>query len=122
MRKFTKHDFLMICDWLAKHGKKVPEYHFFPPTGLILDSAACGFLIRCDNNIGILDFFITNPDVPQVQRYAAVEEIAACLIEIAKKDQIKLLKCDTEIPSIARLAEKHGFHSIGTYESFMRGL
>jgi hypothetical protein len=113
---------MLICNWLVDRGIKPPEFDFLPPTGLILDNAACGFLIKCDNGFGILDFFITNPKVPARARVAAVDEIAACLIETAKRMGLKKLKCDTGIRSIYKMALKHGFEDMGGFSSLMRGI
>lgn len=122
MRKFMKHDYITVCNWMVKREMKPPPYHTLPPTGLILDSVACGFMIKTDNGVGILDFFISNPEAPKSMRYAALDEIASCLIERAKRDGIKQLKCDTSIESIYRLAIKHEFHAVGSFKSMVRGL
>jgi hypothetical protein len=120
MRKFVKQDYLYLCNWMIKRDRPAPEHVLLPPTGLIVDNAAAGFLIKCDNNFGILDFFITNPDIPSKVGLKAVDEIAGSLIDMAKRCGIKVIKCDTEILLICQMARKHGFEKAGVFKSFVR--
>lgn len=120
MRTFQKYDYPTICDWMMKRKQDALDYSSLPPTGLIVDSAACGFLIHCDNGWGVLDFFITNPEMPKDIRKDALHEIASSLIHLAKVAGIKTLKCDTDINSIYQLAVHHGFVAVGSYKSMVR--
>jgi hypothetical protein len=120
VRSFQKSDYLRLCDWMIKRELDVPAFDHLPPTGLIVDNVACGFLIKCDNNWGILDFFVSNPEMPEYARGSAIDEIARSLISLAIVAGVKVLKCDTSIISIYRLAIKHGFHAVGSYKSMVR--
>lgn len=120
MMAFTKHDFMKICNWMNERGIKAPPFEELPPTGLIVDNIACGFLITTDNGYGILDYFLSNPSMPLRARAQAIDEIAGLLIEKAKLLNLRKLKCDTKIRSIHRQALKHGFQTTGLYSSLMR--
>lgn len=120
MRNFRRDDYQTLCEWMAKRGRQGPEFIFLPPIGLIEDNVACGFLIQCDNKCGILDFFITNPNIPRAERIETIDKIAESLIFIAGLNGLSLLKCDTMAESIKEMAKRHGFSGDGLYSAFSR--
>lgn len=122
MRTFAAYDYETLCGWMKKRGLGAPPADCLPPTGLIEDNVACGFLIKCDNGFGVLDFFISNPAMPGHVRAVALDDIASALIDTARRAGITNLKCDTDIQSVYKLAVKHGFHAIGSYKSMVRGI
>lgn len=121
METFNLRHLEMIQGWLKERGSSFPD-DSIPPFGLIVENTACGFLIKCDNGWGVLDFFITNPKMEKSARAAALDEIGRGLIQEAKRVGIKYLKCDTQHVSIFKLAKKHGFKSTGNYHSLARGI
>lgn len=111
MRNVTSHDIPLILSWLEKRGLKVDK-SLIPPVGIIEDNCACGFIIHCDNNTGILDWFITNPDMPDDLRDQALDGITSLLIESAKRAGLKQIHCHTKIEAVKSRAERHGFFSL----------
>ncbi len=122
MRTFTMNDYKELCGWFRKRNFQTPPAIFLPPTGLITPDVAAGFLIRTDCNIGILDFFITNPDAGSHVRAEALEEIARKLILDAQWAGIKAIKCDSKFENIKRLANRLNFTYLGDSSAFFKGL
>jgi len=118
MRFFNlKSDYVSLADWCHKRKLPAPPPFLLPPTGIIVDNAACGFLIKCDNQMGILEFYYSNPDIPKNQRSDALDEVTQGLIHAAKRTGIKFLKCDSKLKQICDRAVKHGFKSVGQHEA-----
>lgn len=122
MREFVKQDYNFVSGWMAKRHQNMPPSYLLPPTGLIVDNTAVGFLIKCDNDMGILDFFMSNPDIPKEIRQSALDDIMFAIILTAKRLGIEQLYCNSNIQATRALAEKHGFKSLGDYTSFAREL
>lgn len=122
MRNFHDTDYHLIQNWQARRGKLAPKKELLPPVGLIEDNAACGFLIHCDNGVGILDFFISNPEIPKEQRDQVLDDIVFALILTAKMAGMKQVYCNSNIWAIKSRAEKHGFANIGEFTSYLKEL
>ncbi len=99
-----------------------PEQTCLPKIGIIEDGIGAGFLIETNVGLGILDFFITNPESTEEIRDKSLSDIAHALTITAKNMKMKSLICDTKINSIKRLAEKQGFIYLGEYSTFKKEL
>lgn len=122
MRSFQPYDYQILSGWMAQRGLDAPKMEFLPPTGLIEDNVACGFLIGCDNGVGILDYFISNPDIPIEERDVALDDIVYTLILTATRSGLKQIYCNSALRSIKARAEKHGFSLLGEYASYLKEL
>lgn len=122
LRRYTKHDYLTLCEWFAKHKMKAPLYFLLPPVGMIVDGIAAGFLIETNCHVAILDFFVTNPDVDSEARNKAIEEIVSSLQFYAGANDFKYLKCDSSIDSIKQRALARGFKKIDDVSVFYKEL
>lgn len=123
MKTFNvKHDFINLSSWMQKRGLAIPDPRHLPPTGVIVDNAACGFLVKCDNNSAIIDFLISNPDIPDEQRAEAIDEVMTTLIDTAKRAGIHSLYGHVQLESSFKIAMRHGFSHIGDFKALLRGL
>lgn len=109
MRKFEEEDYFTIQEWFARRLIKAPLKEMLPPTGLIEDGLAAGFLIKTDTPAGVLDFFISNPQANRLNRLEAIYDVAQGLIVSAKQAGIKSLICSTRFSNVKQIAIKHGF-------------
>jgi len=119
MRTYKISDYETISFWFKKRGMSAPLRSDLPFIGLIEDSIAAGFLIKTDTNMGIIDFYVSNPDCSFMQSGRALDEITQGLLEIAAKEGMTRVLCTTQKNSIARLAIANGFNSQGQFESLV---
>jgi hypothetical protein len=122
VRKYEEKDFETICRWLQAHGKSVPERDLLPDTGCIVDGVACGFIYLTNSSLGIIEWYVTNPEVSEIKRGHALQAITAHLIHAARALGYKYLMANTEIEGVAKLAGRNGFTYTGLHLSFFRGI
>lgn len=122
MRPFTHHDYPTIQEWFKKRKMYCIPYRYLPMTGIIRPEEAAGFLINTDCRVGILDFFITNPDASAPVRALALEAIADQLVQDARRAGLKYIKCDTKFTNLKRIVDSLGFFNLGEVSSFFKEL
>lgn len=93
-----------------------------PRTGVVVLGLAAGFLYCTDSNLCILDCYVSNPDRPGKERTEAIDIVTYVLIEKARAMKFGLIKADTKVPSIKERAIKNGFHYVGEFSAFSRGI
>lgn len=120
LRKYFDHDYLPMCDWFIKRNLKPPTPVLLPKNGIIVQDVAAGFLILTDSNVGMLDFFITNPDQPKDVRLDALDNIAKVLTHTAQNLKLMSLICNTTFINIKELAQRQGFTYLGEYSTFAK--
>lgn len=111
-------DLVQVKKWHEDRGINCPDLSYFPPTGFIIDDIAAGFILYTDSGIALIDGYISNPNCKKSEREKALNLITRALIESAKKKGCNVIKCDTKLDCIKIRATKHGFKSLGVYESF----
>lgn len=122
MRIFLRKDYPEMSKWFEARGQKPPPVEFLPASGMFVPGVAAGFLIITDCRFGILDFFITNGDVPKKARAKALHDIATSLVEHARSIGMKFVKCDTRYDIIKDLAIELHFSYYGESSCFAREL
>lgn len=121
VRDYKQSDYNTIARWYESHNQPVPPEDLLPPLGIIDPNVACGFMILCDCNLAILEFYITNPESPKDVRDRVLDQITEDLIKYGKAIGIDHFKADTQIPAVRTRAEKHGFKYIGEFSGlFLR--
>ncbi len=120
MRLFEADDYQVLERWFHKRGMKAPPYVYLPKIGFIDDYYAAGFLVQTDTPIAVIDFLISNPSADVTKRGISVSSVIECLIEEAKRRKFKSLKCDSQIPSVGKLAKAFGFTEVGDFRNFYR--
>ena len=90
-RLYEGSDYVAMKGWYEKQGHPVPHGTFYL-RWIYRARVAAGFLVACDNYMGIFDFYISNPDAAKELRIKAFEDITKRLIEYADYLNIKGLK------------------------------
>ena len=106
-----------MCHWYESRGLPIIPEDSLPTFGLIVPKVAAGFLIVCDCNLGLLEFYISNPESSEHERGVALDEITQGLIKYGKAIGITNFKADTQNWSVRHRAEKHGFKFIGDFSN-----
>lgn len=120
MRKYSDCDYLHISNWFIKRNLKPPSPALLPKHGVVVHDTAVGFLITTDAGVGILDFFVSNPEKEQSLRIEALDAITTALTYTAQNLGILTLICNTNFANIKALADRHRFNYLGEYSSFSK--
>lgn len=120
IRPITKDDYSEIFSWYRDRGLPRPNAELLPPRGFIYPGVAAGFMIRCDNNIAFLEFFISNPSAMKYRRVAALNRIAKGLIEGARQTGIMAIYALTDNKTIRGLCDEHGFKISAQKDIYVR--
>lgn len=118
MRAYSTGDYSTIAHWCALRDISPPDSWMIPETGYIVDDVAAGFLLIMNNNVGKLEFFISNPNSDKKERDEALDEITTELIETARDVGIKLLTAATQNEAIKKRALFHDFQYQGEFSVF----
>lgn len=100
---------------LAKlRDEKLPDHIFgLPPTGLVITNhgrpVCVGFLIKCDNGMGIFSDFLSDPREPAHVRNEAVEHMREVFYKEADRSGLKFVTSFTKHPKLAERLQKLGF-------------
>jgi len=94
-----------------------------PALGFIIESdygfvITAGYIRTVEGHYGILDSYITNPEVPGNIRNMALDLLTGALIELAKSYELKLIAF-SEHKSIHERALRHGFKELPMFFSVL---
>ena len=115
MRSYEQKDYTTVKKWIGDRGFNIPDREDIPSVGIIEDDVACGFLILTDVNVGIIDFFVSNPKAKPIEAGKALDHITHALVQKAKSLGLSRVECSTKKDSIVKLAQKHNFRTMGHY-------
>lgn len=122
IRKFKPEDYGQLASWAADRDVSLPPLDALSTIGLIVDDVAAGFLYFTNSSIALLEGFIANPKTDKNDRDSAVNWITLNLIELAKSNGVKILKCDTKIETVINRAYNFGFEDKGTARVLIKEL
>jgi hypothetical protein len=118
MRTVEKSDHETLQKWCSMRDMPPLNEELIPDTGFIVDDVAAGFLICMNNNMGMIDFYISNPYSDKKERDKVLDEITLELILTAKDVGMKQLICTTQNEAIKKRAMFHGFQFEGEFSAF----
>ena len=121
-RRFKASDYETMCKWLMGHNMPPVAVELIPQTGFIVDDVAMGFYYKTDSALGMVDFYIGNPEASKEDRAEGLQIVLDNLMKDAKESGIKYMVGYTKYTSLARHAEKNGFKKTGPCFTFIRGL
>lgn len=95
-------------------GEKIPKEIFgLPPTGLVVTNhgrpVCVGFLIKCDNGMGVFSDFLSDPRADKEVRNAAAELMREVFYSEAERCGLKFVTSFTKHPKLAKRLEGLGF-------------
>jgi hypothetical protein len=118
---YEAKDYETLFRWYRLHALPVPPQDLLPKFGLIDPQVAAGFLITTDSGLGIIDFYISNPESKTKERDQVLSLITDGLLSHGRKIGLKYFQCTSQIPSVKNRAVRHGFQYLGEYSFFYRG-
>jgi len=122
LEKYSDKYYDMIVEWQERRGEKFVDNVDIPKHGLVVDDIACGFLFCTDSAVGLIDYFISNPEATPIARAKALDKILENLIIWAKELGMSRIIATVKIPGTKKLALKHKFIDCGEYSFLTRGL
>lgn len=111
MEAFDKEKHLVtIRRWGAEWGyRNLPDW-YFPTNGFIEENVLAGFMYKTDSGVAYLDLFLGNKDATKEERFKAMKDVCAALVEEAKKDKdIKMVLCYPSLESVVEAGKSNGF-------------
>lgn len=115
-------DYETLCVWWKEWDQPPPPEDYLPHCGAVVPGLAAGFLYVTDSTLGIIDFFISNPDALDEDRVRAVTMITETLIDKARFLKCKGVMANTQNEAVKQRAIDHGFKYTGEFSSFFREL
>lgn len=101
----------MLGNWLRARGQAhgAGWVELYPPTGLVVDDIAVGFLYRSDApHVAWIDGVVTDPFSKPGERAAALGELIPALYAVAEKQGCRLVWANTSVPSLVELGKACG--------------
>lgn len=102
-----------VSVWFSERKVELPDLRLVPPTGamiFLLDRpVACGFLIRTDAKIAVIDRLVTNPSVDKDVRQAGLEHLIGVLAHLADREGFREVTIASDIAKLWPRFEKMGF-------------
>lgn len=118
-RMYTHRDYDSILSWYAAWKLPAPPQSLIP-TGFIVPTVCAGFLYLTDTTLGIIDLYISNPEVPKEKRDRCLDIITGDLIIHGKNSGCKILMATSNVPAVKKRSEFHGFKYSGDTSVYMR--
>lgn len=107
-----------ICKWWEARKLPIIPLDSLPTFGLIFPDVAAGFLIVTDSNLGIFEFFVSNPESAPETRDAALDLIVEDLLKYGQSLGISNYMADSQIKAVQARAEKFGFKHVGDFPRY----
>lgn len=118
VNEFEDIHYGMIKEWWQAHEMPIIPRDYLPTYGLIVPNIAAGFLISTDCNLGILEYFVSNPQSKAKQRDLALDQIVKGLIKYGESIGITNFKADTDVLAIENRAKRFGFKHVGEFQTY----
>lgn len=112
-RAFELYDYPMIEAWYRAQMEPVPPLDLLPKNGFIVEDICAGFLYLTDSRLGIIDLYISNPDISKDYRDKALNLVTIEIINKAKEYNCRVLMATSNIAAVKRRTEFHGFKYAG---------
>lgn len=115
LKIFNKNDYEEIKSWYLKRNLEVIRLDCLPETGFIVPNICAGFLYKTNGKMGLIENFISNPDIEGKYRNEALNLISEALLKEAKDSGILYIISTTNKDSILDRSLSFGFKDIGIY-------
>lgn len=105
-----------VSGWFTLRGLPTPDLRLTPPTGAVIflfgRPVACGFLIRTDAKIAVIDRLVTNPSENKEVRQAGLEHLIGVLASLAEREGFRETSISSDIEQLWPRFEKLGFKKV----------
>lgn len=117
VRQFAPKDITSINKWLRRHGHAEATVTDVPRIGFIVPGVAAGFLRDCENGVGMIDSYVSNPLCKNLTRNQALDSITKSILNQPFKQFITM----TENQGLRNRFLKHGMTPMSSYTWFVKG-
>ena len=118
VRQYLPSDYKTVSQWWDKHNKMdfMPE-NFLPETGLIVDGVAVMFYYSGNDNIGLIQWPVSNSSNSPITIYKAFDKIIKTYKQAAGPQ--KLIVSYPNSTGLQRLLERNGFTMVNEFNKEM---
>ena len=112
MRPYHHNDYYTLVKWWDgwEWEEPVPEMAL-PPTGVIEEGLAAGFVYLTNSQVGWITWIVTNPQASTRDRIPAIKDVVRELKKVAENNGVTILHSSlpTHQMGLVRLLEDEGF-------------
>lgn len=108
-RYHHEEDYDDLCAMMRGRGLEVPPKSRLPQWGWTIDNIIFAFLMQTDAKIGIVEYFVTNPDISDIDRLKACDLMIRKIEDKANYLGMEMLIGSSSIPKVIGLALRSGF-------------
>jgi hypothetical protein len=108
-RPFELFDYPMIEAWYLAQMEPCPPIDLLPKNGFVVEDICAGFLYLTDSRLGIIDCYISNPEISKDLRDKALNLVTLSIIDKAKDYKCRVLIATSNVAAVKRRTELHGF-------------
>lgn len=116
-RRFSSRDIESINKWLRRHGHATASVSDVPAIGFIVPGVAAGFVRDCENGVGMIDSYVTNPLCKNLTRNQALNSITRAILKTNFRQFITM----TENQGLRNRFLAHGMTPMPSYTWFVKG-
>ena len=120
-RKYVDEDWQEVLSWYISRKMSLDK-NGLSQTGFIVPGIACGWLMKTDAKVCIIEPLIANSNTDAAQRDEALDTIVEELLKEATLSGHTLIYGFSNVPSILNRASKWGFKMNKTITPFEKNL
>lgn len=120
VRPYKDTDYPDLVKWYQTWNEACPPQDMLPANGFIIPEICAGFLYLTDSKLGIIDCYISNPEVSPIVKNKFLNVLTVEILACAKQKGCRALMATTKINAIKKRSELHGFKYIQETSVYMR--
>lgn len=120
VRRYLDTDYPDLIKWYMQWDEPVPPKDMLPLNGFIISGICAGFLYLTDSKLGIIDCYISNPEVSSYVRDKFLNDLTGEIIKCAKLNGYKALMATSNISAVKKRSEQHGFIYRGNTSVYLK--
>lgn len=107
-------DYWEVCEWWRTHKWPFIPTHALSDNGVIIydkdgTKYCCGWLYRMDCSVGMLEWVVTNPKSPIMNRKPSLELLVRCVLAAAKNVGMTSVYSSLKNKNLVKLFSSNGF-------------
>lgn len=118
IRMYEPKDYPTVCEWWKRHKWPALTEEMLSDFGAVVfndtELVCAGWLYLMTRYWALIEWIVTNPDVPRVERHAGIELLLDALIHEARGFNARAIFSSLHSRGLMKLFEKKGFQKTDT--------
>lgn len=116
-RRVSNKDLKSINKWLTRQLGVAATYEMLPSVGFIVPGVAAGFVRNCENGIGMIDNYVSNPLCSSAVRHKALDAVTSAVLN----EPYKIFMTFTANAGLKKRFLQRGLIAAPHYSVFVKG-